>query len=191
MKKLLLLSFLLLHIAVYGQKILKVEKVTDACTHITGNNFIGVIFSKEYSHQYLSPIRFSGVIYAEDDNVSNRDVLDKYQRFSADTSDILLSETLLQANLRKVNKKLGSPKYWRGPIVYKHLEKYARQYFGFLNERNEKVIFIYSYWDYEKNEKPYFDDTFHFVFDGGSYFWQIKINLKTHQLYDFGVNGSI
>jgi hypothetical protein len=179
MKKcLLLLCFSICMLSVTAQKIVKIEKVTDHSTHIVGSNFEGVIFSKEYSTFPLP-----------------NDVVN-FPRFTPLPEDVLAAEKLLVVGIDNSSKKNGYAAFIR-----KYLKKYYHQYFGYVNKENEKVIFINCFPKKDEffNEKiddqnkktanPRWQTEIVQVLDGGTSFWQIKINLNTQQAFDFGVNG--
>ena len=193
MKKLPLPLFLLLFVSVVSaQKVITVEKVSPHSVHIIGDNFEGVVFDKDYSSSWLSSKGSDEVIYAPDDQDIDKIDIGKSDRFTPSTDDIILTEDILQSDLKLINKKLPSSNNWRGPVVYRSLQKYLRQYFGFINKKMEKVIYINCFWnDDETKEDTYWLKNYYHNFDGGSYYWQIKINLTTGQLFDFGVNQSI
>jgi hypothetical protein len=50
---------------------------------------------------------------------------------------------------------------------------------------------INCFWGHEQKDDTYWLENYYHVFDGGNYYWTIKINLTNHQLFDFGVNGAI
>lgn len=93
-------------------------------------------------------------------------------------------ETLLSDQIKKLNKahpnQLSEEDY-----IENSLSEYNRQYFGYLNENNEKEIFINLFkepLDCKMNMEWV-------VLDGCSDYWQITYVLRTHQFKDFSVNG--
>jgi hypothetical protein len=76
------------------------------------------------------------------------------------------------------------------------LKKNYRQYLCYTNEKGEKIVYVNSmcelYTDYDKNNKPIkFDwkNEISKTSDGGSCYWNIKINLTTNKYYDLVING--
>lgn len=109
------------------------------------------------------------------------------RRFTPSTNDISLVENVLKENISKLNIKLiNQPKDF--PVIHKNLKKYIRQYVGFINNSNEKIIWINFLWK-NKYKKEEISKEIINIKDGGSYFWNIKINLQTGELTDFNVNG--
>jgi len=164
MKNLMLPLLLIFILNVSAQKVKKVEKVSDYTTYVKGNNFEGVIFSEKYINM-LSKVNG--------------------KKFTPGTNDILIVEKLLPLGLDTI-KDATNHKFF----VKNHLKKYLRQYFGYIDKNGDKIIYINVFWDNSENksEKRWLNDIIE-VLDGGDYFWQIKVNLTTHQLFDFAVNG--
>ena len=188
----LLPIILLLSSPIYAQKILRTEKVTDWSSHLIGDDFSGVVFAESYTNERVSLTPQNGKIYAIGSYTMFQDEIQKCKRFTPSEDDISATESALQSQLKAFNKKLPKINLVGGPDVYKNLKKYSRQYFGFVNERGEKIIFINSIWNeiLSKDESELTTEFFQ-VFDGGNRFWQAKINITTHKLFNFCVNGAI
>lgn len=125
--------------------------------------------------------------------------LQNVKRFSPSLEEIKHAESILRENIRETNSR----KINQGNgclIIHNNLNKYRRQYFGYYNEINEKVIYV----TFNKNELSLIEKIKGFQkdksenwkkekeswFDGCSNHWEVKINLKTEKLFEFGVNGS-
>lgn len=106
------------------------------------------------------------------------------KRFTPTKDEILLAETALQNQLKKINKNL--PNQSHSPVIHKNLNKYRRQYFGILGENDERILYINSFWD---DELSFWLDNEVSVDDGGSYYWQIKYSIDANKLFDLIVNG--
>ena len=182
-KKWLLLSIGLVCINyLKAQEIKKVEMASNHSMHVLGNDFEGVIFSKDY-HFKIAPQELDTV---------NR-------RFTPDTSQIIQAEKQMRQTIESVEKKIK--KSAKGPEIHDNLNCYLRQYFGYLNKKQEKIIFVNCIWkkDIERMEKekavlpqfsiPDWMSEFYTISNGGSYYWSVKINLTTHQLFDLGIKG--
>jgi hypothetical protein len=107
-------------------------------------------------------------------------------RFTPTQDDILLAERLLREQLNdlnsdKINQGLGCP------TIHKNLNKFARQYIGFINDEGEKIVWINAVWHTKVPE--YFEEDVVFVLDGCSYYWQIEVNLKTKKVAKLQING--
>lgn len=100
--------------------------------------------------------------------------------------EIKIAETILKKNLaalnaNKINQTEGCPN------ISKKLCRYRRQYFGFINSKGEKVIWINMFWNKEFNDKSKYELIG--VNDGCSYYWNIEVNIKTNSLSNLQING--
>lgn len=93
----------------------------------------------------------------------------------------ILKKNLAALNANKINQTKGCPN------ISKKLCKYRRQYFGFINSKGEKVIWINMFWNKELNEKAKYELIS--VNDGCSYYWDIEVNITTNSLSNLQVNG--
>lgn len=171
MKQIILAGLMLVSFSVSAQKIIRSEKVTDQSVHIIGNNFEGVMFDKAYKAEYLN-------------------LIEKYpDRFSPSIAEVLLAEKLMQKGIKEIDEHSLYPKHGYGPIVHKHLRSYVRQYLGFVNEKGEKVIYINSLWKKDTVKESDWLKDYYYVFDGGSAYWNVRVNLSTGELFGFGTHG--
>lgn len=121
MKRILLPLLLLIFICAYAQETFKSERVTGHSTHIKGHNIDGVIFDDNY---------FKNV----------NDTLErKIKRFTPSIDDILLTEGILKADLKK-NLNNANYKY-----ILSHLKEYRRQYMGYYSKDGSRMIYINSF----------------------------------------------
>jgi hypothetical protein len=180
-----------------GQRIISAARVSPTSTHVKGNNFEGAIFSDAYRYSFLAGNDTSDFI---------KERLGEYQkhvvsRFTPSFAQVEAAENILQHNLRRNNRTTYQQSRVHGAIIRQRTRKYQRQYFGFISDRNEEIIFINANWKaytlldrINKLRNWYKPDTtwqheYSFVLDGGSHHWQITVNLTTGQLFDFGYNG--
>ncbi|MFT3902977.1 MAG: hypothetical protein QM727_07370 [Niabella sp.] len=78
------------------------------------------------------------------------------------------------------------------------MNKYFRQYVGFINDKGERIIHINLHWDkftiidrikgYWNGRLDYSFD-YSITLDGGSRYWSVNVNLVEEQLYGLSVNG--
>lgn len=125
-------------------------------------------------------------------------LLQKEKRFTPSLDEIKNTEKVLRKNIRKINSK----KINQGdgcPIIHNNLNLFRRQYWGYYNEKNEKVIFI----TFNKNKLRLIEKIKGFQRDnnerwktereiwqdGCSNHWEIKVNLTTMELFEFRING--
>ncbi|MBF9254391.1 hypothetical protein I2I11_13885 [Pontibacter sp. 172403-2] len=155
-----------------------VEEPTDETVLVSNQRYRGVIF-KEKADCFLC--RFGE------------------NRFTPSIEDILAAEEILRLNIKEENKPLVN----QGedcPIIHRNLDNYRRQYFGFINEAGERVIYINLSWDkytifdrlkgYEKQDDVSWKHQREMVLDGCSNHWEIKVNLTAKELFDLHINGS-
>ncbi len=94
--------------------------------------------------------------------------------------EIMKIEVLVHNVVAQYNKEAKK-------ALINHPEKYYKQLIAVTNSNGEKEVWVncfcslgnYSYWK----------KSIVVVLDGGSCFFQLKINLKKNAVYDFGVNG--
>jgi hypothetical protein len=165
MKKLPFILLVFLVSTAFAQKILKTKRASGFSIHIIGDDFEGVIFKKEYEP------------YPSD--------TPKTTSFTPTIDDIELAEKFLHQNLDTLKDGDG-----QSVIIHTTLRKYIRQYFGFINTKGEKIIFVNAFYDVRiyRNKKEWQKGSVN-VWDGGNRFWQIKINLDKFQFFDFYVHG--
>jgi len=107
-------------------------------------------------------------------------------RFTPTREDIEKAETALKTQLQELNKPLVNQH--NSPIIHKKLRKYKRQYFGYINDKGQKILLINSFWN--KKEYSYWLESKVSVLDGGSYYWSVNYDLETNELFDLYINGS-
>lgn len=139
----------------------------DTVSYIEGRDFKGYIFSKE--HYVFMTIE------------------NQRERFTPTTDEIRIIENRLKKKIKCENKNKEN-QYENCPIIHKKLNNYTRQYVGFINNKSEKIIWINCIWSKNVNNEILKKEIF-LTSDGCSYYWNIKINLKTEELFDLEING--
>ena len=125
--------------------------------------------------------------------------LQNVKRFTPNLEEIKNAENILRKNIRKTNSK----KINQGdgcPIIHNNLNLFRRQYWGYYNEKNEKVIYVTfnknklrlkdKIKGFQRDESDRWKKERESWEDGCSNHWEIKIYLTTKELFEFGVNGS-
>ena len=74
------------------------------------------------------------------------------------------------------------------PVIEKNLKKYRRQYFGYIDNNGKKILFINAFWKKEKEYDNWLQESIN-VLGGNSFFWNVKFNTETGELFDLTVNG--
>jgi hypothetical protein len=108
------------------------------------------------------------------------------KRFTPTKEEIVAAENALKSQLKELNSdKMNQSDT---PVIDKNLKKYKRQYFGYINERGEKILFINCFWRKDKDESLVWLKEQIRVLDGGSYFWNVKYKIEKDTLFDLEVN---
>lgn len=114
-----------------------------------------------------------------------------YIRYTLPDRDIILAEHILEENLGYI--RANQPEFSK-PIIADNLDKYMRQYVGFINSYNQEKIIWINFLKKDSdilsviNTKHLNEGIIH-VDDGGSNFWSVYINLTKKELFDMSVNG--
>ena len=108
------------------------------------------------------------------------------ERFTPTREDINEAESVLRDQLVKINsEKINQSS---SPVIDENLPMYLRQYFGYIDKEGNRILFINGFWKKDDLKKDWLYERIS-VLDGGSYYWNIKFNLKTGKLFDLRVNG--
>jgi hypothetical protein len=105
-------------------------------------------------------------------------------RFNPKKEEIIRVEKSLKTRITEINKEHLN-QFNKSEYLENNLLKYNRQYFGYINENGEKVIYINLFKESIDCEM----DTELIVLDGCSDYWQISFVLDTQEFRDFRVNG--
>ncbi len=108
------------------------------------------------------------------------------KRFTPTKEEIFEAEKALKSKLKEANRNLENQ--YNSPIIHRNLKKYKRQYFGFINDKGEKILYINSLWKKNEEETKWLQQII-MVSDGGSHYWNIEFNLETDELINLSVNG--
>lgn len=119
-------------------------------------------------------------------------------RFSPTIEEINHAEEILARNIQTSNQPLNN----QGddcPIIHNHLKNYKRQYYGYVDNEGNKILYVnfiwakYSIFDrlkgYHKDESENWKTERIIVLDGCSRYWNIDINLSQQKLQNLGING--
>ena len=105
-------------------------------------------------------------------------------RFSPAKEEIIKIEELLKIRITKINKEHPN-QFNKSEYLENNLLKYNRQYFGYINEKGEKVVYINLFKESIDCEM----DAELIVLDGCSDYWQISFVSDKQEFKDFSVNG--
>ncbi|MBC6605660.1 hypothetical protein H8B13_02400 [Hymenobacter sp. BT188] len=148
---------------------------------VKSNNFRGTIFTDKYPFTLL--------------HVSD---IDSLKRFTPTLEELQEAEYILSRKLQFANRSRMNQSD-DNQIIHKNLNKYFRQYVGFFNKKGDKIIHINFHWNEytlvdnirgSLDTRLKYDSDYSTVFDGGSYYWEINVNLTKNKLSDLQVNGT-
>ncbi len=131
--------------------------------------------------EHLKTKQFEVAIFPE-----SSDEIMPGKRFTPTKEDIFKAENALKSKLKEANRNFENQS--NSPIIHRNLKKYKRQYFGFINDKGEKILYINSLWKNNEKETKWLQQII-MVSDGGSYYWNIEFNLETDELINLSVNG--
>jgi hypothetical protein len=113
------------------------------------------------------------------------------ERYTPTRHEIEFAESILRKELKVYKWDLYDKEY-----IEQHLSIYCRQYFGHLNRKGEKELYIFfvckdSLHDFEDDfrEKDFWVKHLVVVEDGGKCYWRIKFNIPKKELFDMSING--
>ena len=142
--------------------------------------------------------KFQGAIFPKTYKNTTYNWLDEEKRFTPTSEEIKIFETILQKNIKKINKKRWN-QTGSCPVIHKNLKKYNRQYLGFIDDSGKKYLLINFLWyknHQEKIEDEYYNElgdwkkNWQIWYDGCSTFWNVKYYLDSDTLFDLQINGS-
>ncbi|SFS82122.1 hypothetical protein SAMN04488006_0213 [Lutibacter maritimus] len=157
-------------------------------------------FNLSYSQEIelIENRKYEGAIFSKNYNIpySKSPTIEK--RFTPTKLEIEELENRLSKYLRETNKNKPKENKHYGPKIHKNLNKYVRQYIGFIDQFGQRVIHVNFIWNgYSLMEsirgwtKP--DDSWktewQIIFDGGSRYWNINYIIEKEKFIDLNVNG--
>lgn len=139
------------------------------------------MFSLAYAEietKYIKTSEYEGVIFPSEYNLTyiNGD-LAQAVRWGPD-----------EENISEAEKLSAQYAQTEGVCPGKVLKNYKRQYFGFINQKNEKIVWINYF--ISSAEFGYWKKDVVFVNDGGCNFFNVEVNLTTKNIFNFSVNGA-
>lgn len=133
--------------------------------------------------EHFKTKQFEVAIFPESSNE-----LMQQNRFTPTKEEIIKAENALKLKLKYINNPLINQS--SSTIIHKNLKKYKRQYFGYINEKDEKILYINSLWSKSiKEHNWHWLNEIIWISDGGSHYWNIEYNLETDELENLKVNG--
>ncbi|MXN92052.1 hypothetical protein GR160_12525 [Flavobacterium sp. Sd200] len=142
--------------------------VTDDATLVTGKGFKGYVFNE---NQEVFVSLSKGL-----------------KRYTPTYDDIIAAELIIKKSIAKVNSERMNQQYGC-PVIHKKLRKYTRQYVGFINDKDEKELWVNFVWSSLSFSEQRYKESIISVHDGCSNFWSIRVNINTKNLSDLKING--
>lgn len=151
---------------------------------ITTVIFTTSVFSQ--SENFVSGNNYQGYIFPEDHN-ELIGVDNQRGTFTPLPKEIAGIESKLRNCISKLNKDI--PNQGKGcPKIRKSiLDKYIRQYFGFIDNNGNKIIIINFVWEKGLGANK-IDTKLVSVLDGCTRYWNIKYNMTSYRFFDIEVN---
>jgi hypothetical protein len=137
--------------------------------------FSKTLIAQDVSHVWT--LKYNGYIFPNNDDYFIPNAQNK-TRWKPTKIDIKIIEKLIRETYKTS---------WNELIKLKKLSKYRRQYFGYINNKGERIIWV-NYicgCQYRKELKS----NSIVVFDGGNCYWNVRVNIDTMEVFDFSVNG--
>ena len=150
-------------------------------------------FARDQLEVYKNPsnkinFKYSILSLAEEEL---RDVASDYQKtWTPDTSDILIAERLIKSAVSNTQGHI---------LTVETLSNYFRQYVGFRNSSNERVIWVNALCEILKRTiekdgqyllEPWnINEEIISVDDGGDCYWNVFINIDKQEHYKLSING--
>ena len=143
--------------------------------------------------------KFRGAIFPNTYENTSYNWLENKNRFTPTNEEIQMFEKNLREKLKLINKSRLNQK-GKCPVIHNNLQKYIRQYSGFIDESGKKYLLINFIWSssnlHENPDEEYYNELGDWKknwlvwFDGCSHFWNVKYYLESETLFDLQVNGS-
>ncbi len=102
-------------------------------------------------------------------------------RFTPTDEEFLAVDSLIEKYIVKYSTKQT---FNNEPI--KNYQAYYKQVFGLINGSNNKILFVNGFCNVSRHE--YWREKIVSVRGGGSCYFNLKVNLKTHKIFDFRIN---
>ncbi|MBW7676823.1 hypothetical protein [Chryseobacterium chendengshani] len=152
--------------------------------HLLTLLFFLTTFNKNHDNGYEIDFKcYQGYVF--DTNTKVQFLNGTEKRFVPTQKEIERTEKIIFERIPE--NKLAIFKQVNCPKIAKNLKKYNRQYIGYINSNGERIIWINFIWRKECPEN--WKKEIIINIDGCSYFWQVKINLRVDEIFDFYVNG--
>lgn len=110
--------------------------------------------------------------------IEHSEVDNQYKRFTPTARELQLADSISKIHIKKNRAKYP----WADEII--DYNSYYHQYVGYLNGKQEKIIFVNSFCSPAEDWKTQLVQTS----GGGSCYFNIKVDLSTRKAYNLNVN---
>jgi hypothetical protein len=155
---------------------------------------VGITFSKTHlikqttdCYLNIDTSRYAILKFKENENLRIFDKTDKPAELTFD--EIEKIEKLIEKRISDLNdefRAINHTKYY----YIKNPRKYYKQFIAFFNSNGEKEVWVNCFCSINDDEKSIFKKEIIMVLDGGSCYFQLKVNLTKNTTYDLTVNSS-
>ena len=157
---------LILAVQASAQKKPQQQPSAKYATYVAGTNYEGYAFNEEFE---------------TDITVENM-----AGRFTLSSADIDTLERLMKKKIAKLNHTHNHQASMECQLIDEHLEKYKRQYIGFINEDGDKVVWVNFLRDRRFDKLLLYEIPN--ITGGCSSFFHVKVNMDHRLVYDLEVN---
>ena len=109
-------------------------------------------------------------------------------RFTPSVADIEKAEAIVMDNKSYIRDQ---PNAFAGKDIFKHYNRYFKQYVGFLNKDGERLILInYIHKSHMRHiTSDSYKNEIISVLDGGNHYWRTEVNIDKEILISVDING--
>lgn len=135
---------------------------------------------------YVKTARFTGYVFSEKHEVSGYIYEQARSRFTPTQREVLRAEEIISRELKLMNDSAELKATSIGTI-YNNLNNYVRQYVGFVNDKGAKVIWVNFVRDGVRYKEKLGKQVIE-VEDGGSNYWNVKVDLSERTMFWLMIN---
>ena len=164
--KIMAIALMLITLTAYGLKRPQQQPSEKYATVVAGSNYEGFAFNEDFE---------------TDVTVENQ-----VGRFTLSSADIDTVEKLMKKKIAKLNHTHNHQASMECQLIDEHLEKYKRQYIGFINDEGDKVVWVNFIRDRRFDKLLLYEIPN--IIGGCSNFFSVKVNIDHRIVYGLEVN---
>lgn len=149
-----------------------------------------LIFSLLIPLQGFSQANENDFIFKWPNNETDISIDSAAEKFTPTIAEIGIAKQLSEQYIDSLENNAGAKKVKKSCKIlqYKYAD-YLRQYVGYTDSNGHRIIFMNAVCT-SVGKKVDLKNEWIFVLDGGSCFYQIKVDLTTEKCFNFRVNGN-